>query len=1181
MRIDRLHLERYGHFEDLALDLGGPEVLLHVVHGPNEAGKSTALSAICDLLFGIKDRTRYAFRYDYGQLRIGAELSNRAGDTLAFKRRKGRANTLLAAEGGAALPDTALAGFLGGADRDFFERMFGLDYDRLRAGGDAMLAAGGDLARSLFQAGSGVAGIAGVLDRLDGEADALATPRKSAAKPFWKAMERYDEAQGRMRHEALRADDWTRAVKAVQEAEAGRAAVDAQLAGCRVRRSQVQRLRRVLPILARLDELAALLAADGGGPDLPDAFEEAWRAAQRTADELAEAVAHAARRLEGLEHDLAAFGPPGPLPGLAAEIERLHVAYGDVEAKRADLPKLERDLSLGRARLEGLIAQLGGGFAPEDAATRVPPRPVVARLRARMAERQAIDTALEAARRQRDGARDRLAETEAALTELGIPSDPAEAAAALAEAAKAGDTDARLAEAIAEEAAVKTEAGVAFARLGLWRGTLGGLATAHFPDDSAVARHEQAFAALSAEREAVARERRQARDSLERLDGDLAELKAAGTVPTPEAVQDARQRRDRGWRQVRRRYIEGVPDETPAESPADLAATYEEAVRHADDLVDRREREAQRIARFATLTRQRQDAERALEAANARAAALDARDAEAAAAWSAAWAAAGVEPREPAAMRVWLQRKDAVVRLADSAHKAESAVRRARTDAEQARAHRLHAARLVGMADAESLDAATLRSRVAAAVTKAGETWGRATRLRQELADRRREMDAADRALTTAESRSGEWAAAWAADLPLIGLAAGAAPAEAAAALGVWEDIQKEANDGLQTHRRCDGIRADLDAHATAIRALLDRAAPALDDLRDREPLTLAPMIAQRLRAASDVASKRQALEKQRDKAAVALADARQESEQALRAVRALRQEHRLGPDADPVLLARRAAERRQLQARLDQARRDLVAAGDGQGEAALRAEAAGAAPDALAAEAAAVEDEAARLQKQGEAAAQAVVVAQQELAALKGRVGIGEAAWLAKDAALEMTECAQRWMRLKAASLILCRAVERYRSANEHPLVKRASEVMARIASTGDNPIERLTVDYAEADHPVLVGVRRDGGRCPVEGMSDGTRDQMFLALRIAAVERYAQAAEPLPFVADDLFITSDEERTVPGLRALAELGRTTQVLLFTHHRYVVDAAAAALPGPQVRFHTLVPEPAISEPVG
>ena len=60
------------------------------------------------------------------------------------------------------------------------------------------------------------------------------------------------------------------------------------------------------------------------------------------------------------------------------------------------------------------------------------------------------------------------------------------------------------------------------------------------------------------------------------------------------------------------------------------------------------------------------------------------------------------------------------------------------------------------------------------------------------------------------------------------------------------------------------------------------------------------------------------------------------------------------------------------------------------------------------------------------------------------------------------------------------------------------------------------------------------------------------------------------MPFIADDLFITSDEERTLPGIKALAELGKRTQVLLFTHHNYVVEAARHALEPGAVRIHAL-----------
>jgi uncharacterized protein YhaN len=59
------------------------------------------------------------------------------------------------------------------------------------------------------------------------------------------------------------------------------------------------------------------------------------------------------------------------------------------------------------------------------------------------------------------------------------------------------------------------------------------------------------------------------------------------------------------------------------------------------------------------------------------------------------------------------------------------------------------------------------------------------------------------------------------------------------------------------------------------------------------------------------------------------------------------------------------------------------------------------------------------------------------------------------------------------------------------------------------------------------------------------------------------------MPFLADDLFDSSDEGRAVAMLGAIAELARHTQILLFTHHAHVVDIAMAAL-GKQVQVHRL-----------
>ena len=74
MRLRRLDLIRFGHFTDTSFDLPAGESDIHIIFGPNEAGKSTALAAIEDLLFSMPTRSPYNFLHDYKSMRIGAVL---------------------------------------------------------------------------------------------------------------------------------------------------------------------------------------------------------------------------------------------------------------------------------------------------------------------------------------------------------------------------------------------------------------------------------------------------------------------------------------------------------------------------------------------------------------------------------------------------------------------------------------------------------------------------------------------------------------------------------------------------------------------------------------------------------------------------------------------------------------------------------------------------------------------------------------------------------------------------------------------------------------------------------------------------------------------------------------------------------------------------------------------------
>ncbi len=147
--------------------------------------------------------------------------------------------------------------------------------------------------------------------------------------------------------------------------------------------------------------------------------------------------------------------------------------------------------------------------------------------------------------------------------------------------------------------------------------------------------------------------------------------------------------------------------------------------------------------------------------------------------------------------------------------------------------------------------------------------------------------------------------------------------------------------------------------------------------------------------------------------------------------------------------------------------------------------------------------------------------------------------------------------MRLRSAIALLQWAIDRYRREKQAPMLKRAGELFA-ILTCGS--FQTLQLEFDDHDNAQLAGIRQDGRRVPVSGMSTGTADQLYLALRVAAVEDYLGHAEPMPFIADDLFINFDDKRAAAGFRVLGELAKKTQVLFFTHHEHLLEVARKAL---------------------
>ncbi|MCG2823427.1 MAG: hypothetical protein L6364_07055, partial [Desulfobulbaceae bacterium] len=93
---------------------------------------------------------------------------------------------------------------------------------------------------------------------------------------------------------------------------------------------------------------------------------------------------------------------------------------------------------------------------------------------------------------------------------------------------------------------------------------------------------------------------------------------------------------------------------------------------------------------------------------------------------------------------------------------------------------------------------------------------------------------------------------------------------------------------------------------------------------------------------------------------------------------------------------------------------------------------------------------------------------------------------------------------------------------------------------------------------------------RVLVERMSSGTRDQLYLALRLASLEWRLEGHEPMPLILDDILVNADDARSKAALKILGQLAEKTQIILFTHHRRIVDEALQLAAGCTLLVHEL-----------
>lgn len=1152
MKILSLALERYGHFTDRVLDFA-PDVPVTIIHGGNEAGKTTALAAVTDVLFGIEERSRFNFLHDYKTMHLGARIAGRDGQALAFRRLKRRSATLVDPDSGDALADDCLVPFIGAHDRQAFLEIFGLDQARLRDGGRKLLSGGGDLAQTLLAAAPGLSEVATLRDQLKAGAALIFNPeRKVASHALYQALEKRDRARAAVRARELCVDVVRAARAAADEAEgARRQAVEAE-AEARAHLARCRGLAAAAGEIRTIDRLRADSIGRDALPRLPDGFAVRAHQALEAWDTASRAAALAAMEEERAAADAAAISVDDGVLDFAEDIERADETRPAVAKEVEALPRRREEASLARGGLARIAAGLG--IADADALSRaLPGSPQMARagrlidqLRDLAARSRALSE-----ERQKLAARRRFSEAEQAR--LGHADDPSDARRRLNALDGAEERDRNARAQAAALAAAGQDVSERLRRLPFAIGDGDALAVLPLPGldaaTTALRRRHEATDLLARETDALAR----IDEQIARTEARLASLNAGGTAPTAGAIAGARDLRDQLWATLK--PLTGGTRVATGED-AEVARGLDAAIVSADRLADERLTETARLVGLADAEHMLADHQVSRRLGEQRLAAAKAAVAAADQGWQALWTASRIVPTEGEGMLGFLREAGAILerRAQTLRAAAENREARAALAVERGAVEALRAALGLAPVGDGPLQVGDLREAV-----DAMENRYRAveTHLR-DLGQIAAEARALDEREDLLGRLAGDLAREAAAVFPPLSIRVEATADEARAALDLWAEAPGLVERLRTAERRIAGIERDHDHFVAQVRELCRR--PGID-MADEDPFVAARKLRTRLNAAQQAHSRadqaRQSLERRRQ----TLAEARLALSGREAALAPLLATTGLDDIADlgPLLLQLDAAAR--LDEALDQAGRRLAAVGGDRGEDQLRMDLAGLDDEALVRHIAEAEAAAEMARGARDTAIEADAAARSALRDVEQTAGAAGAAQDEQDALAEIAEAVHRFTRDHVAARLLSSAIEVYRQRHQNPIIERASRAFATL--TGDR-WTGIGIDYDQ--EPPRLAAQRDGRLHGVEALSEGTADQLFLALRVAAIEEHARRATPLPFVCDDIFISFDEGRTERGLALLGEMGAVTQVLVFTHHEHVVACAERVL-GDAVRI--------------
>jgi uncharacterized protein YhaN len=693
-----------------------------------------------------------------------------------------------------------------------------------------------------------------------------------------------------------------------------------------------------------------------------------------------------------------------------------------------------------------------------------------------------------------------------------------------------------------------------FSRLGRFSGTIDALSKTAMPVSETLDTFEKKFDELSEAAKTHDRRQNELTEEQKRAEQDLNALLLTSDAPTISELEDARTVRNTGWHLIKRKYIEkaDAEKEIAAYAPdSNLPALYEQKVDNADHISDQIRLSSDQVVKRADLEARLADMKSRLETIKDEIGKLhndrDAFQKE----WDAIWYQLGIKPGTPREMKQWLLKVDNLLSNVRSVHIISAEAQNLAANCKTLRetiAHQI--SKIDNTIDIEGMSLEAMLSLCEQRIEEEEAALERKRQLEHTLNDVTIRIKRAREELTSVGNDQAIWSKEWAQAISGLGLEPGVHPERATEVFEQLSTFFDKFDKSEDLRRRIYGIDQVSEQFNQKVFEFADGTGFNTDG---QEAVAIALQLHRELAEALEARASLLKIKAQVKEITAEIEDADLTIGTTQDQLAALRDQASVKTDDQLESAGDRSRTMRDLQQQLEIFEQELTRNGDGLSIQELEQEAGELDADAIEDELESVSMELKDLQAKRDALRDKRQTVQNEIQANDGSAMAAEASEEAEQQLATMVSGIEQYLRMKIAALILEQRIEAYRRKNQAPVLARAGELFAKLTL---GSFAKLRDELNQSGKPILLGVRPNDLEVSIEQMSDGTRDQLYLALRLATLEQHLQKGEPMPFVVDDILIGFDDSRTKVCLEALAELAASTQVLVFTHHRRVVELA-------------------------